>query len=231
METIANSAKLINSQYGEDCKFYNDSVVKNSHLGNTNSIGNDTNIVNCQFEDNVIINRRNYVNDSIIGRFTYTGLNCTINFAKIGRFCSIARNVDIGGFDHRYDCVSTMPIFRLNNLMGEAVELKDKELCEISNDVWIAAGTNILHKCKIGNGAVIGAGAVVTKDVEPYTIVAGIPARPMKKRFSDEIIAALEEIQWWNWPIEIINEHRNLLFGRQVDAEVLKEMYKIANSL
>lgn len=115
--------------------------------------------------------------------------------------------------------------------MGEAVELKDKELCEIGNDVWIAAGTNILHKCKIGNGAIIGAGAVVTKDVEPYTIVAGVPARPMKKRFGDDIIAALEEIQWWNWPIEIINEHRNLLFGKQVDSAVLKEMYKIANSL
>lgn len=73
METIAKTAVIVNSQYGEDCKFYNDSVIKNSNLGNLNSIGNDTNIVNCQFEDNVIINRRNYVNDSSIGRFTYTG--------------------------------------------------------------------------------------------------------------------------------------------------------------
>jgi len=231
METIAKTAVIVNSQYGNDCKFYNDSVIKNSNLGNTNSIGNDTNIVNCQFEDNVIINRRNYVNDSWIGKFTYTGLNCTINFAKIGRFCSIARNVDIGGFDHRYDSVSTMPIFRLNNLMGEVVDAGNLDYCEIGNDVWIAAGTNILHKCKIGNGAIIGAGAVVTKDVEPYTIVSGVPAKPMKKRFSDDTIAALEEIQWWNWPIEIINKHRELLFGKHVDAEVLKEMYIIANSL
>lgn len=230
---IDPSVKIVDSDIGEHCRLYKDSTISNSRLGNEVSIGNDTNIVNCSLRNNVIINRRNFINNTNIDTFTYTGLNCVINYAKIGKFCSIARNVDIGGFDHSYDSVTTMPIFRLNNLLGEKVDTESEfsHICEIGNDVWIAAGVNILNKCKIGDGAIIGAGAVVTKDVEPYTIVTGIPAKTLKKRFDDKIIKELRALKWWDWPIEIINNNRDLLFNQKVTTEVIDVLKKIANRL
>jgi acetyltransferase-like isoleucine patch superfamily enzyme len=209
-------------------KIYRNSVVVSSILEENVSIGNDTNIVNCILQNNVVINRRNYVNNSQIGCFSYTGLNTIINFANIGRFCSIARNVDIGGFDHEYDKVTTMPVFRLNNMLGkDVIPDENYKQCLIGNDVWIAAGANILHKVKIGDGAIIGAGAVVTKDVEPYSIVAGLPAKKIKQRFSDEIISDLLEVQWWNLPFEIINNNRELFFHSKVTKDIIRQIKKL----
>ena len=230
---IDSSAVIIESEIGVGSKIYRDCTVAKSIIGDNVSIGNDTNIVNCELNNNVIINRRNYINNSIISAFTYTGLNCVINYAKIGKFCSIARNVDIGGFDHRYDTVTTMPIFRLNNILGEKVDSESEfsHICEIGNDVWIAAGVNILNKCKIGDGAIIGAGAVVTKDVEPYTIVTGLPAKPYKKRFSTKIASELQAIKWWDWPIEVIDQNREILFKHPVTDKVIEILKDIANRI
>lgn len=213
----------------DEIKIYKNVVIIKSKLGEQVSIGNDTNIVNSTLQNNVIINRRNFVNDTEIGNFSYTGINTIINFSRIGKFCSIARNVDIGGFNHDYDKVTTMPIFRLNNLLGgEVVFDNNTSYCTIGNDVWIAAGVNILHSVTIGSGAIIGAGAVVTKDVEPYSIYAGVPAKKINQRFSDEIVADLLEIQWWNWPFELINQNRDLMFHSRVTKEVIKKMKDIS---
>jgi phosphonate metabolism protein (transferase hexapeptide repeat family) len=76
----------------------------------------------------------------------------------------------------------------------------------MGHDTWIGHGAIVMPNVRIGNGAVVGAGAVVTKDVEPYTIVAGVPAKLLKRRFSEVITIKLEEIQWWNWSYEIIKE-------------------------
>ena len=77
----------------------------------------------------------------------------------------------------------------------------------IGNDVWIGYEAVILSGVTIGDGAIIGTRAVVTKDVSPYTIVGGVPAKPIRKRFSDDDIAALLKIEWWDWPVEHIQEH------------------------
>jgi len=212
----------------DEIKIYKNAVIVKSKLGEQVSVGNDTNIVNSYLHDNVIINRRNFVNDTEIGNFSYTGINTIINFSKIGKFCSIARNVDIGGFNHDYDKVTTMPVFRLNNLLGGEVAPSEDTYCIIGNDVWIAAGVNILHSATIGDGAIIGAGAVVTKNVEPYSIYGGVPARKIKQRFSDEIIADLLEIKWWNWTFKIIEQNKNLMFYSQVTTEVIKKMREIS---
>lgn len=91
------------------------------------------------------------------------------------------------------------------------------DLCQIGNDVWIAAGVNILHKVKIGNGAVIGAGSVVTKDVAPYTIVAGVPAKVIRLRFEERFISELQDIQWWNWPQEVLADNIEWLISSNVN--------------
>jgi acetyltransferase-like isoleucine patch superfamily enzyme len=144
---------------------------------------------------------------------------------KIGKFGSIAEEVTIWlGENHRSDWVTTYPFLSRSHDWPEAKHLinrKDFQLLSkgdvvIGNDVWIGYRAIILSGVTIGDGAVIGAGAVVTKDVEPYAIVAGNPARLIRKRFDDETIRRLLEIKWWDWPIEKINENLDIICSDNV---------------
>lgn len=108
---------------------------------------------------------------------------------------------------------------------------EDQGQCQIGHDVWIATNVVILRNIKIGNGAVIGAGAIVTKDVEPYSIVVGVPGKVVKKRFDNKTIEALEEIQWWNWPRKVINQNIDLIYSTKVDEACLEKLRQISRSL
>jgi chloramphenicol O-acetyltransferase type B len=132
-----------------------------------------------------------------------------------------------GNQGHRYDWISTYPL----TLISETPEdLKcengkgylKKGDTKIENDVWIGANVTIMPGVKIGSGAVIATGSIVTKNVEPYTIVGGNPAKIIKKRFSDEKIELLLKIKWWDWPIEKIKSHINTLMSD--DFEELKKI-------
>jgi acetyltransferase-like isoleucine patch superfamily enzyme len=143
---------------------------------------------------------------------------------KIGKFCSIAARVTIAlGGNHRSDLVTTYPFIAFvadwpeaECLSGEDVAAVSKGDVIIGNDVWIGYGVMILSGVTIGDGAVIGAGSVVTKDVEPYSIVAGNPARLIRKRFNDETIRKLLEIKWWDWPPEKIGKNLDVICGTDV---------------
>ena len=132
----------------------------------------------------------------------------------IGKYCSISRDVRfINGGIHPIDWVSLYP-FRIKWKMEGALAdgmPASKGPIEVMNDVWIGTGSTILSGVTIGNGAIIMAGSIVTKDVPAFTIVGGIPAKPVKKRFSDQEIQALEEIKWWDWSEEKIKENVELL--------------------
>lgn len=199
----------------KDCSYtvlkaYRNAALSHSHFGDNCTIGDDTTIERTELEGCNAINRRSYINDSTIGAFTYTGINTTINYSKIGRFCSIGRNVDIGGFNHDYHKITTMSTERYDQLVGLNIS-KDSgnkiELCSIGNDVWIAAGAQILHSVSIGNGAVIGAGAVVTRNIPPFAIAVGVPARVIGFRCEENLISKLEKISWWNWSIEKLKKY------------------------
>lgn len=228
---------FLNTKKGEGCIAYSGSCIRDCELGNHVSVGNDTTLSACKIGNHVAINRRSYVNNSIIGDYSYTGINSTINFAHIGKFCSFARNIDVGGFDHDYRKKTTLPEFRFNQMLnlaaGKAIP-ENHPLCEIGNDVWIAAGAIVLHKVRIGDGAVIGAGSVVTKDALPYGIYAGVPAKLIKFRFSPSLIERLLKIAWWDLPESILKTIAPFLMKNDVNDDnlsLLEELISIEKSL
>lgn len=144
----------------------------------------------------------------------------------IGRFCAIARGVRfiMNGAHHRMGGFTTYPFHIFKNGWERTTpaehEMPYKGDMVIGNDVWIGCEATLMPGVKVGNGAIVGAHAVVTHDVAPYTIVAGNPARVIRQRFSDEVIAALEAIAWWDWPIEKIS--RNLEIIQAADLAALR---------
>ena len=149
----------------------------------------------------------------IMGRYSYIASGTRVTDAKIGAFCSIGARCGIGGGVHPTDTVSTSPVFlKGKNILRKnfaEIPYKPSMTVEIGNDVWIGEGVCIVSGVKIGDGAVIGAHAVVTKNVAPYSVVAGVPAREIRKRFPDEVIEQLLELKWWDWPdaqIEVLGD-------------------------
>lgn len=137
---------------------------------------------------------------------------------KVGKFCSIACGAKFlfTSANHTMNSISTYPFPIFFEEWGLDVAnitsaWDNKGDIVIGNDVWIGYEAVVLSGVTIGDGAIIGTRAVVTKDVPPYTIVGGIPAKPIRKRFSDEVISKLLELQWWNWPENRIKENIDVI--------------------
>lgn len=143
----------------------------------------------------------------------------------IGKYCSIAQGVEIFvGGNHNVDWVSTYP-FRIQFSLAGAYEdghPSSRGPVIVGHDVWIGSGASILSGVSVGHGAVIAAGSVVTKDVRAYSIVGGVPATEIRRRFTNSQIEALLNIEWWNWPTEAVIEAVPLLSSDSVDDFILK---------
>ena len=139
----------------------------------------------------------------------------------IGKYCSIARDVMMILGKHRIDTISTYPFKTLSKFWPEADRSIEDHSTKgdiiIGNDVWIGARANILSGVTIGSGAIIAAASVVTKDVPPYAIVAGNPARIIKYRFPEKTIQRLLSVAWWNWPEETIRSRMSLLMNDDIE--------------
>lgn len=154
-----------------------------------------------------------------IGRYTSLwGPNIHVlahnNIIEIGNFCSIARDVTIQEYFHDYNKLTTYFIGK--NIFGDAVENESisKGNIIIGNDVWIGTGVQIMSGTTIGNGAVIAANATVTKDIPPYAIVAGAPAKIIKYRFNPHEIDILQKLEWWNWDLSKIKANKTLFINQ-----------------
>jgi acetyltransferase-like isoleucine patch superfamily enzyme len=154
-------------------------------------------------------------------RFRHAG--GVVTKLKIGRFCLLADGVTIllGG-EHRVDWVTMYPVHILFGKKNIAGYPRSKGDIIIGNDVWIGTDALILSGVKIGDGAVIAARSVVTKDIAPYSIVAGNPAQVIRFRFKKSIIADLQKIAWWNWPLSKIEEACPLLLSSDIEAFIAK---------
>ncbi len=149
--------------------------------------------------------------DSSIGRYSYISYNSKVVKTDIGNFCSISYNVFIGDDEHPINWVSSSPVFQNVKHSGSSIRFANHEVPEhkrtkIGNDVWIGQGATIKSGVTIGNGAVIGGGAVVTKDVPPYAVVGGIPAKIIKMRFDDKTISELQDSKWWLMDDELLTQ-------------------------
>lgn len=140
----------------------------------------------------------------------------------IGKFCMIASDVTfiMNGANHLSESISTYPfaIFGhdwANAMKGKTYPYKGDTI--IGNDVWIGYGATVMAGVKIGDGAIIATKSVVTKDVEPYSIVGGNPAKTIRPRFPEQIIKELLEIRWWDWPIEKITKHVQRLTSNDIE--------------
>jgi len=145
---------------------------------------------------------------SVLGDHTYVNRGTIIGTAIIGKFCSIGYNCHIGLAEHPVAFVSTSPrIYGRDNLLGHPCGWAEfSRPPVIGNDVWIGSGAQVLQRTRIGDGAVVGAGAVVTRNVPAYAIVAGVPARVIRYRFDAGRIEALLRLRWWDLPIEKLKE-------------------------
>lgn len=165
----------------------------------------------CNISKKAWVGRRSNLIRVTMGRYSYVGMNNSISDCKIGSFSSIASYCAIGGGMHPLDKISTSPVFYdKNNCFREHKFISthfgggEGKTVVIGNDVWIGESCFIKAGVTIGDGAVVGAHSVVTKDIPPYAIVAGAPAKILRFRFDENKIKELLELQWWYWSDEQI---------------------------
>ena len=143
-------------------------------------------------------------------------------FIEIGKCCSLGDKITMQVYgDHDYRNVTTSPLVGLVDYKQYYPAIP-RETIKIGNDCWIGNGARILSSVHIGDGAVIGSMAVVAKDVPPFSIVVGNPARVIKYRFAEDQIRSLLEIAWWNWPLEKIRDNANLLLRNRIEEFIEK---------
>lgn len=195
---------------GEAPYLHDHVVIHDSHIGAWTEIGANS-----------------HISESSFGDYSYAAGDVSIIYSEIGRYCSIASHVRINPGNHptwrvtQHHMTYRRRMFGLGEDDHDFFDWRRSDRCVIGHDVWIGHGATIMAGVTVGTGAVIGAGAVVTKDVEPYTIVVGVAARALRKRFPDTVIDTLLRSAWWEWDRATLEERFNDL----LDIDMFVEKY------
>jgi phosphonate metabolism protein (transferase hexapeptide repeat family) len=182
-------------------------------LGINPTIEEDVLLENATLGKYTQIQAHSVLHDVTVGDFSYCAGYNQIDYATIGKFCSIASFVRINPGNHpTFTRIAQHHFTYRSSLFGFGEDdeaffaWRKRDWVRIGHDVWIGHNATIMAGVTVGNGAVIGAGAIVTKDVEPYSIVAGVPAKKIKMRFPDGLIERIERAGWWDWDDETLRE-------------------------
>lgn len=185
----------------------------------------------CTFGENVKLYKSVIIANTLVDNFSYIGDNSKVKNCFIGKFCSIGPDVKIGLGIHPIDKISTYPGFYSKRAsvpvrIGIDQFFVEEKRIKIGHDVWIGSNCVILDGISIGNGAIIAAGSVVTKDVKPYSIVGGVPAKIIRMRFEDDQITLLENFKWWDKDLDWLRTHSKLFLDSDLFFTMLSESKK-----
>lgn len=182
-------------------------------LGKEPLIHENCQLLHVEFGEYTEVGIHNYYENVKLGDFSYSGQFCFVQNAVIGKFSNIATMVRIGPTDHPMSRPTLHHFTYRRRMYGfdtrddeEFLNWRAEQQVFIGHDTWIGHGAIIMPGVTIGNGAIVGSGAIVTRDVDPYSIVVGVPALPIKTRFPDDVVHKLEEIRWWDWSYDLIKE-------------------------
>ncbi len=225
---IDKTAQVIDSNISDSAKIYRNVIIKTSTLNEECIVGDMCRIEESHLGFKTQVYPFGIMYNSKLGDYSYIQKNSSVWHCEIGKYCSISWNVSIGGGEHDFHKVTahSMLYAPFYGFVDKPMYDRFSDECKIGNDVWIAAGVSILRGVTVGDGAVIGAGAVVTKYVDPYSIVAGVPAKKIGQRCSDKLIEELLEIKWWNLDPQIIKQNINL-FNCELNSETIKKIKDI----
>lgn len=167
--------------------------------------------------------------ESSIGNYSRINSNCKLVYTKVGNFTAIGKASILGLGRHPLSLVSTNSIFYKKNRMRNdwitEIDFKQNLPINIGNDVWIGRSSTIMDGVNIGDGAVVATGSIVTKDVPPYAIVGGIPAKVIKYRFSKEVVERLLELEWWNFDDQKISKHKDFFNEEDLTLEKINNYF------
>ncbi|MGQ9445250.1 CatB-related O-acetyltransferase [[Pasteurella] aerogenes] len=201
--------------------------ARKNNIGLKANISLKSNVVNSSLGIYCGIAKGADVANVILGDYSSIGRYSKVVHSEIGKFCSISWDVTVNAISHPLNHLSTHA-FPYVPQVGHFVEKRTQEYHKvyIGNDVWIGANSIIMPGVHIGDGAVVGANAVVTKDVPPYAIVAGVPAKIIKYRFSEDMITRLLELKWWNFSDEILKSNISF-FQKNISEDELDRLCQL----
>ncbi len=220
---LRNAQVLAGTRLADHCVIGHRARVGRSTLGERCTLEPEVELFNATLADHVQLQREVSATDVRIDRFTYVGRRAYLNLVTVGAFSSIGPAVLAGLGDHPSDLGSTSPaLYSTRGQCGDSFATVDlfpeRRPTVIGNDVWLGARVFVRDGLSIGDGAIVAAGAVVTRDVPPYAIVGGTPAKVIRFRFPEDIVSRLLAIAWWTWPDARLREAQPLLASRNIEA-------------